>query len=190
MKDTHIAHYAQINKFSNYHGFYDFIVLKYPKWKRFAEIGVWKGQAVVHLANLIQARTNAKVYAIDLFDDLWKYKDYAERYKGYHIRHIYEMYQYNIEQANVGDIIEDVKGLSCEVVEQFKDRYFDFVFIDGDHEYEAVKQDITDWMPKVKHGGILAGHDHTKSQQGVIKAICEIIPNHKHYSGYVWYQEI
>jgi len=190
MKDTHIAHYAKINKFFNYSGFYDFIVQKYPKFKRFAEIGVWKGHSIVHLANLLKDRPGAKIYAIDLFDDSWKYKDYAKRYAGFFIKHIYDMYKYNIEQANVGDMVEDVKGLSYEVVEQYRDHYFDFVFIDGDHEYEIVKKDISLWMPKVTHGGIIAGHDHTKSQPGVIKAICELVPNHKHSHGYVWYQEI
>ena len=87
-------------------------------------------------------------------------------------------------------MVEDVKGISYEVAEQYKDRYFDFVFIDGDHDYETVKKDISAWMPKVKHGGILAGHDHTKSQPGVIRAICELVPNHKHSHGYTWYQEI
>ena len=37
--------------------------------------------------------------------------------------------------------------------------YYDLVFIDADHTYEAVKQDILDWWPKVKVGGRLCGHD-------------------------------
>ncbi len=36
----------------------------------------------------------------------------------------------------------------------------DLVFIDGDHSYECVRQDIDSWMPKVRPGGILAGHDY------------------------------
>ena len=35
----------------------------------------------------------------------------------------------------------------------------DFVYIDGDHNYEAVKQDIKLWYPKIKNGGVLGGHD-------------------------------
>jgi len=35
----------------------------------------------------------------------------------------------------------------------------DFVYIDGDHSYEAVKKDIENYYPKVKIGGILGGHD-------------------------------
>ncbi len=41
----------------------------------------------------------------------------------------------------------------------FKDGSCDLVFIDGDHSYEAAKRDIEMWLPKVKPGGILCGHD-------------------------------
>ena len=35
----------------------------------------------------------------------------------------------------------------------------DFIFVDGDHEYEGVKKDIESWTPKLKKGGIIAFHD-------------------------------
>lgn len=36
----------------------------------------------------------------------------------------------------------------------------DFVFIDADHSYEGVKRDIEIWLPKIKKGGLLGGHDY------------------------------
>ncbi len=36
----------------------------------------------------------------------------------------------------------------------------DLVFIDGNHDYEFVKEDIELWLPKIRNGGILAGHDY------------------------------
>jgi hypothetical protein len=66
------------------------------------------------------------------------------------------------------------------------DNHFDFVFIDADHSYNAVKQDITDWLPKVKPGGWLCGHDYAKERiQGdrtpfpVKKAVQELLPDHE-----------
>jgi len=58
---------------------------------------------------------------------------------------------------------------------------YDMIFIDGDHSYKAVKQDIQYWKPLVKPGGILAGHDYSKhpSKAGVIKAVNEKIPEDK-----------
>lgn len=42
----------------------------------------------------------------------------------------------------------------------FEDRSLDFVYIDGDHSFEGCKRDILAWAPKIRHGGVLAGHDY------------------------------
>ena len=56
-------------------------------------------------------------------------------------------------------------------------RKFDFVFIDADHSYEAVKRDIKRWRKRVRRGGILAGHDYKRSSHpGVTRAVNEIFP--------------
>ena len=59
----------------------------------------------------------------------------------------------------------------------FPDLYFDFVFIDADHRYESVKADILGWMPKVRKGGVIAGHDYKwpgKRHPGVKRAVDEV----------------
>jgi len=50
-----------------------------------------------------------------------------------------------------------IKDTSQNAVEQFIDSSIDFVYIDGEHT--RIKQDLTLWWPKVKPGGLLAGHD-------------------------------
>lgn len=51
---------------------------------------------------------------------------------------------------------------------------FDLVFIDADHSYDMVKQDIESWYPKVRDGGILCGHDYCNpAHRGVEKAVKE-----------------
>lgn len=42
----------------------------------------------------------------------------------------------------------------------FKDGTLDWVYIDGNHTYKYVRQDILLWLPKVRSGGVLAGHDY------------------------------
>lgn len=49
---------------------------------------------------------------------------------------------------------------SKEASERFADNSLDFVYIDADHVYESVKQDLKLWYPKVKEGGVFAGHDY------------------------------
>ncbi len=54
----------------------------------------------------------------------------------------------------------------------------DLVFIDGDHSYESVKEDIDLWSKKVRPGKILSGHDYDEAKfPQVVKAVNESIPN-------------
>jgi len=48
---------------------------------------------------------------------------------------------------------------SQEFVRKIEDESLDFVFIDGDHSYEAALKDFENYYPKIKNGGIFAGHD-------------------------------
>jgi SAM-dependent methyltransferase len=52
----------------------------------------------------------------------------------------------------------------------------DMVFIDGDHEYEAVKRDILNAKAMLKPGGLLCGHDFSDAHPGVMKAVRELVP--------------
>jgi hypothetical protein len=45
-------------------------------------------------------------------------------------------------------------------IRRFKDGSLDFVYIDADHRYQFIKEDLAVWYPKVKSGGIFAGHDY------------------------------
>jgi hypothetical protein len=58
-----------------------------------------------------------------------------------------------------------------EAVSKFEDKSLDFVYIDGNHQYEAVKNDIQKWLPKIKDTGHIAGHDWTRDD--VKKAVTE-----------------
>lgn len=49
----------------------------------------------------------------------------------------------------------------------------DFVYLDGNHRYEYIKKDIELYYPKVKSGGMLAGHDYKNNEPGVILAVKE-----------------
>tara|TARA_B110000483_G_C18166930_1_gene531691 strand:- start:808 stop:1425 length:618 start_codon:yes stop_codon:yes gene_type:complete len=61
-----------------------------------------------------------------------------------------------------------LRGLSHEVVHNIPDGLLDFVYVDGNHGYEAVKRDLRDWYPKLKVGGIMAGDDYTINSEEII----------------------
>lgn len=50
--------------------------------------------------------------------------------------------------------------MSSEVVDMFEDGSIDFIFIDGNHSYEYVLEDLELYYPKVKNGGVITGDDY------------------------------
>lgn len=55
---------------------------------------------------------------------------------------------------------EIIRKYSMEAILDFEDESLDFVYIDGDHQFESVVNDIISWSKKVRRGGIVAGHDY------------------------------
>ena len=77
-----------------------------------------------------------------------------------------------------GDRVEIMRKDCREAVKDFADEYFDFIYIDANHEYSHIKRDLDDWYPKVKVGGVYAGHDYLtiandKKPCGVKQAVNE-----------------
>lgn len=64
-----------------------------------------------------------------------------------------------------------IRKPSVEASKEFEDESCDVIFIDMQHTYEAVKEDLEHWYPKLKTGGYIAGHDIDKD--GVHKAVSE-----------------
>ena len=53
-----------------------------------------------------------------------------------------------------------MRAFSVEAAKRFTDESLDFVYLDADHSYEAVRDDIAAWWPKLKPGGLFAGDDY------------------------------
>ncbi len=66
-----------------------------------------------------------------------------------------------------------IRRPSLETVGEFADASLDFVYIDGDHAFDAAVQDIIQWSPKVKTGGLVLVHDYWVNNIGadVVKAV-------------------
>lgn len=67
---------------------------------------------------------------------------------------------------------------SVEAAALIDDASLDFAFIDADHSYEGVRADIRAWLPKVKPGGLLCGHDWSAAFPGVVRAVSEAAERH------------
>lgn len=71
---------------------------------------------------------------------------------------------------------------SVEAARAVRPESLDFVFIDADHSYESVVADIAAWLPKLRPGGLLCGHDYSKPGErsstgwpGVVRAVDEFV---------------
>jgi predicted O-methyltransferase YrrM len=159
MKNTH-----EIYGWFNYGDLLETLVNKIPDNGIFVEGGAFLGKSSSYLCDLAKDRIN--IYIVDT----WKGSEEHELPKGTDL--------YEIFLENMGDRkFTPIRKESIEASKDFEDESCDVVFIDMDHSYEAVKQDLIHWFPKVKKGGYIAGHDI--DWPGVLKAINEFFPKEK-----------
>lgn len=59
-----------------------------------------------------------------------------------------------------------IRKTSMEAVEDFADESLDFVYIDGNHDFKYIAEDLAEWTRKVKKGGIVSGHDYFYTKTG------------------------
>ena len=127
-------------------------------FKRGAEIGIFKGEYALITCQQIP---QLEYFCIDPYrsggsvsqEQMQTYRNLAaERLKLYNAKII--------------------QKTSMEALNDFADRSLDFIYIDGDHSFDAVILDIVFWSSKVKRGGIVACHDYCNGYlSGVIKAV-------------------
>ncbi len=133
----------------DYEDFYAAVATRLPEGCTAVEVGVASGRSAVYLAEALSEL--CKGFLLRLVDDL--------SYGGESQRQEIEGHLAAVRPRLSGSLQLQV-GASVETAAQYADRSLDFVFIDGDHGYESVRDDIAAWLPKVKLGGLLAGHDY------------------------------
>lgn len=78
----------------------------------------------------------------------------------------------------VSNQVQVHRNFSDEIVDDFEDSYFDWIYVDGNHLYEFVKQDLELYYPKVKDGGYITGDDYGSEgwwDNGIQKAVDEFV---------------
>jgi predicted O-methyltransferase YrrM len=130
-----------------------------------AEVGVWRGNNAEYLTK------NLDIEEIYLIDPYNTYEDYNSKTDVKKMRSARNQAHRKMQgQANVNWI----EKYSYEAVEDIN-RKLDYVYIDGNHSYEYVRDDLNNYYPLLKEGGILAGDD--MDWDGVSQAIIEFAVN-------------
>lgn len=136
-----------------YAGFYTEMVNRFPSGSKFVEVGSWKGKSASYMCvEIINSQKNIEFYCVDHFLGSSEHQTIAE------LPQLYDTFIANM--SSLEGHYNTLKMPSADAASTFEDESLDFVFIDAAHEYENVKSDINAWLPKVKVGGILAGHDY------------------------------
>lgn len=162
-----MKNYTDIDGWFDYKNTYDFLVSKTPDNGTFVECGAWLGKSSAYLCDILKNR--ATIYIVDTWEGSLSPTD-PTHIIAKKTNNIYQKFLENMGDRNF--II--IKLLSDIAVKKFEDNSCDIVFIDMTHTYEQVKNDIQSWLPKVKNGGYIAGHDYQNDWPGVIKAVDEI----------------
>ena len=131
------------------------------------ELGAWKGRSSAFL--VVEAKNKSPYININIVDTWLGSEEHTEEMKD----NLYEKFKSNMTRLD--GLYKEHRMTTDEAVLLFEDASLDGVFIDADHSYEAVKKDIANWMPKVRKGGILGGHDYIQTFEGVVRAVNESI---------------
>lgn len=141
-----------------------------------AEVGVRKGENALFMFKTIP---DLKLYCIDPWTP---YKTMPKERQDVYLQIAHEA----LDQY---DAIF-VQKTSMDAVKDFEDEFFDFVYIDGRHEFDFVMEDLIHWSPKVKKGGIVSGHDYYFFPDGgIVDAVNAYTKANNIYPWYVTRQD-
>lgn len=158
----------------SYENFYKSMVEKFPSGSKFVEVGSWKGKSSAYLAvEIINSKKNITLDCIDTWQGS------AEHQKDKYVKSnsLYELFIENT--SSLSSVINPIRLDSISASKKYEDNSIDFIFIDANHYYHDVKKDIEAWFPKVKIGGVIAGHDYKNGWTDVDKAVDEFFINKK-----------
>ena len=131
-------------------------------------IGVEIG--TLHGLNALSMLYHLDIKHLYLIDPYILYDDGINTYKN-------RNNDFNIAQRNLKqykDKVTIIKKTSQDAVNDVPDNV-DFVYIDGNHSYRYVKNDIESYYPKVRNGGIIGGHDFRSDCEGLCRAVLEFL---------------
>lgn len=137
------------------------------------ELGVREGE---HAEIILKGMNLSKLYLVDIWTSYFcEGKEYDYNY----------LYNFINSKFGTKENVRIIQGNSLIVAECLEDNSLDFVYIDANHQYEAVKEDIKNLFPKVKLGGYICGHDYCEACSGVIKAVSEFLTDNPNYKIFV-----
>ena len=144
--------YSTIDGYFNFESVYSKAVANCSENSHFVEIGAYKGKSTAYMA--VEIINSLKKIKFDVID-IWV--------------NTYDIFTRNL--MPVKHVLTPIRMDSSVASTQYSNESLDFVFIDAEHDYFSVLNDIIIWYPKIKKNGIIAGHDFHENFPGVEQAV-------------------
>lgn len=121
------------------------------------EVGTWEGGFTEYILSKPEV---IKVYCVDPYKH-FSNNEYPDGMNDLTQEEFDKKYEicYSKLTLKFPSKVEFIRKLSTEASKDFADESLDFVYIDGNHDYKYVIEDLKTWYPKVKKGGYLCGDD-------------------------------
>ena len=135
------------------HGLMD-LINDLPYGITMVEIGCWQGESA---ELFLQSGKVNQFYAVDVW-----------------IKKKFQLAEIEFDKKTKGQPVTKLKMDMAQAIKKLP--VVDFIYIDGNHSYESVKNDLLNSLQVIKEGGIIAGHDYSAYYNNrVVKAVCEVL---------------
>ena len=154
----------------------DILLKRIPKNSTCVEIGVWTGEFTQRILNIANPR---KLYLIDpwlaydnYYEMNYKLTKYTQTSQDKRYKSVLKRFDKEIKQGKIV-VIRDtssnvIKGL-------LKDIKYDFVYIDGNHSYEYVLEDLKNYLPNLEKNGFFGVDDYNfESVSRAVQDFCKL----------------
>lgn len=143
-------------------------MLKYfPKGGVYAEIGVFIG---TFSARIIENCAPSKIYLVDTWRDGLDWMVNGE------IKHFTGQEAYNEAcKLDCNPAVRIRRQKSVEFISELPDDHLDVIYLDANHSYESVRDELNLCFPRMKKGGWVSGHDYCDVFSGVKRAVDEFV---------------
>jgi len=146
-------------------------VMALPPNSKILEIGSWHGRSSRFIADNLSE--DSQVWCCDTFNGSSGEPEMHGTAHWDRGDHAFQWWWCNLQEHIMGGRVVPVRMHSenaahtfTHLVEKGQLPKFDLIFIDGDHSEEGIKKDVEAWLPLLKEGGLMCGHDYYKESEG------------------------
>lgn len=168
--------YTHIQGWFDYQELYTKMVNYCPDGGHMVEVGAFVGKSSAYMVvEILNSGKHITFDAIDVFNwPIARGSYFQSPFED--IQCIGDIFDRHMEVFELHGFVNKVENDSVSASIAYASESLDFAFLDADHQYNSVRSDILAWLPKIKPGAFLGGHDFNEYESpGVIQAVDELL---------------